>query len=103
MCRLPVIEVFLALFFKVPITSNRKTNNKRYMQNLRRAFTSQSEAFWPINNKKRQLDVLKHLQRSNPDATMDDAKDDYVEFSLMNAKNVETSTNNLGKSKDGKK
>ena len=103
MCRFPVIEVFLILFFKVPITSNRKTNDKRYMQNLRRAFTSQSEAFWPVNNKKRQLDVLKHLQRSNPDATMDDAKDHYVEFQLMNAKNVETSTNNLGKSKDGKK
>ena len=103
MCRFPVIEVFLILFFKVPITSNRKTNDKRYMQNLRRAFTSQSEDFWPINNKKRQLDVLKHLQRSNPDATMDDAKDHYVEFQLMNAKNVETSTNNLGKFKDGKK
>ena len=86
-----------------PITSNWKTNDKRYMQNLRRAFTSQSEAFWPIGKKKIQLNVLKHLQKSNPDATMDDAKDQYVEFQLMSSKNVETSTNNLGKTNDGKK
>ena len=87
----------------LPITSNRKPNDTRYMQNLRRAFTSQSEAFWPIGNRKKQLDVLKFLQKSNPDATMDGAKDYYVEFKLMDAKNVETSTNYLGKTKDDKK
>ena len=71
------------------------------MQNLRRAFTSQSDAFWPVGNKKRQEGFLKHLQKSNPNATMDDAKDHFVEYCLT--KNIETSTNTLGNSKDVKK
>lgn len=65
-----------------------KPNSLFDLQHYRRAFLSLTQEFWPQHNLKQQEKILKNVRKTNPTASIEDAKDTYLAFCIYNKSDI---------------